>query len=91
MDLNQIIAQASAPHMQRIGSALDELRAAIQSAQEAGFRFRLKFVEPTEQEVPDPSNALNAAVRARAVEAFLDTSAQPVLEYKATIQESPTA
>ena len=83
MDIKNIIAQASAPHMQRIGTAIDDLRVAIEAANADGFTFRLKFAQA--------DNAMDVMAQDRAVAAVLDPTAQPVLEYKATIQEAPAA
>lgn len=90
MSIKNLIAQASAPHMKRIGSALDELREAIEAANAEGFSFRLKFPAPDYERL-DQSTAMDEMIRARALETVIDKGAQPVLEYKATIQEAASA
>ncbi len=87
MDLKTLIAQTSAPHMQRIGNALDELRASIDAARAAGFGFSLRFPEKE----AEPADAFSTAIRQQAVATVLDETAVPVLEYKATIEERASA
>jgi hypothetical protein len=77
--------------MKRIGSALDELRAAIEAANAEGFLFRLKYPAPTSEGTPGPGLAMDEMIRSRALETVIDKNAQPVLEYKATIQEAASA
>ncbi len=88
MSIKNLIAQASAPHMQRIGTALDDLRSAIDAASAEGFSFRLKYPAPSSDILAGPGTAIDEMVRSRALETVLDKAAQPVLEYKATIQEA---
>lgn len=90
MSIKTIIAQASAPHMQRICTAIDELRAAVDAANADGFTFRLKFPEP-DYATAGPGSAMDAAIRAQALDAVVSKDAHPVLEYKATIMEAPSA
>lgn len=82
MDINKMIAEASAPHMQRIGTALDELRAACTAATAAGFRVSLR-IETGESEATD-------AVISNRIVAFL-IAASPGLEYTASVRERDPA
>lgn len=87
MSIKKIIAQASAPHIQRICAALAELRASVDAANAEGFSLRLKFPAPDYANA-DPSSAMEAALQWRALEVVTSKDACPVLEYKATITEA---
>lgn len=75
MDLNQIIAQTSAPHMTAVAVALDNLRDAVRASNAAGFSVILKG------ETENPGLHI-------ALQAILDPTAAPQLEYRATVKES---
>lgn len=50
MDIKNIIAQASAKHMARISTALEDLGEAITEARAAGFEVRLKSRQEDDSE-----------------------------------------
>lgn len=57
MDINQIIAQASKPHVDAIDKALADLKVAADGAKAAGFSVKLlpqKVKGPEGAAVPDP-------------------------------------
>lgn len=80
MDIKNILADASAPLLERINAALEELRAARQAAIDAGFSVSLRA---NAGEV----SAHEAAMFGTALPFVSNRLVFPVLEYRATIQE----
>lgn len=84
MSINNMIAEASAPHMKAIGTALDALGAAVRSATAAGFTASLQFPAETAE---GPKNPLHDHARFMALEALTTPGVNPVLEFRATVME----
>lgn len=83
MDLKSMIAQAAAPHMQQINTALESLSAAIVAARNAGFAVSIRI--PSESlDMNDPYNAI---VQQRVSDIINDAALLAELQYSATVRE----
>lgn len=81
MDLKSMIAQAAGPHMQAINTALDDLRKAVEAANEAGFAVDVIATGPEE---PGPgATYMREGFRA----ALASNNLTAALQYSATVRE----
>ncbi len=81
MDIKNIIAQASAAHMSRVGAAMDELVAAATAARADGFQVSL--VRKEDGEGPQAPAAFAEA----AAGTLLSGQYAPALSYSVSIRE----
>ena len=85
MDIKTYIAQASASHMERVAAAVEELRKAVTSAGEAGFKVEFKRVDDAKTDEAGhplydlPNQTTNSAI--------LNPKYVPVLKYSVSIME----
>lgn len=82
MDIKNIIAQASAAHMNRVACAVDELIASVEAARASGFEVRLKAIV---EEGSDPR--LTPTLDAVAAN-LVGVRFKPTLHYSVSIMES---
>ena len=78
-----MIAQAAAPHMQHINTALENLSAAIAAARNAGFAVSIRI--PSES--LDLNDPYNAVVEQRVRDVINDAALVAELQYSATVRE----